>query len=139
MTAEGGLGTVYEDGETIARQGDLGDCMFVIQEGLVDVLVEEDGVETRLRTAGSGEFIGEMAIFDREVRSATLRASGTARLLTLDKKNFLKRIHKDPSLAFRVVQSMSTRVRELSAEVSRLKRLVANGDWRPGDRPADPA
>jgi CRP-like cAMP-binding protein len=91
-----------------------------------------------LRTAGAGEFIGEMAIFDREVRSASLRASGTVRLLTLDKKNFLKRIHKDPSLAFRVVQSMSTRVRELSAEVSRLKRLAGEPRGRSRDGSEDP-
>lgn len=123
---EGTLGRTYRDGDIIARQGEVGDCMFVIQEGRVDVVVEEDGVETLLRTAEIGEFIGEMAIFDREVRSATLRAAGEARLLTIDKKNFLKRINKDPSLAFRLVQSMSCRVRDLSAEITRLKRLEAS-------------
>ena len=46
---------------------------------------------------------------------------GEARLLTIDKKNFLKRVHKDPSLAFRLVQTMSKRVRDLSDEVARLK------------------
>jgi CRP-like cAMP-binding protein len=124
--AEGTIGTTYDDGEIIARQGEVGDCMYVIQEGQVDIVVEEDGVETVLRTAQVGEFIGEMAIFDREVRSATLRAAGEARLLTIDKKNFLKRINKDPSLAFRLVQSMSSRVRDLSAEMARLKRLESS-------------
>ena len=120
--ADGGLGKTYDDGEIIVRQGDVGDCMFVIQAGRVEVVVEKDGVETVLRTAEQGEFIGEMAIFDRETRSATLRAAGSARLLTIDKKNFLKRIQKDPSLAFALVQSMSNRVRDLSAEVAHLKR-----------------
>ena len=124
--AEGTLCTTFRDGEIIARQGEVGDCMFVIQEGQVDVVVDEDGVETVLRTAEVGEFIGEMAIFDREVRSATLRAAGEARLLTIDRKNFLKRINKDPSLAFRLVQSMSSRVRDLSTEVARLKRLESS-------------
>ena len=58
---EGTLGRTYRDGDIIARQGEVGDCMFVIQEGRVDVVVEEDGVETLLRTAEIGEFIGEMA------------------------------------------------------------------------------
>jgi len=120
----GDLGKTYGDGEVITRQGDTGDCMFVIQQGKVQVLVEKDGFETPLRVAGEGEFLGEMAIFDREERSATLRALGEARLLTIDKKNFLKRVHKDPSLAFRLVQTMSKRVRDLSDEVARLK---ANG------------
>ena len=50
-----------------------------------------------------------------------MRALGEVRVLTVDKKNFLKRIHEDPSLAFRVVQTMSRRVRELSDELARLK------------------
>jgi len=121
---KGDLGKTYSDGEVITRQGDIGDCMYVIQKGEVQVLMEKDGVETPLRVANEGEFLGEMAIFDHEKRSATLRALGEARLLTIDKKNFLKRIHKDPSLAFRLVQTMSKRVRDLSDEVTRLKADV---------------
>jgi CRP-like cAMP-binding protein len=121
---KGDLGKTYSDGEVITRQGDVGECMYVIQEGRVQVVVEKDGIETPLRVANEGEFMGEMAIFDHEERSATLRSLGEARLLTIDKKNFLKRIHKDPSLAFRVVQTMSKRVRDLSDEVARLKSAV---------------
>jgi CRP-like cAMP-binding protein len=122
---EGGLGRLYHDGEIITCQGATGDCMFVIQSGEVEVVDQRDGVETVLRVAGPGEVMGEMAIFDRVVRSATLRARGDARVMTLDKKNFLKRIHQDPSLAVRVIQIMSKRVRELSDEVARLKRAAS--------------
>ena len=121
---KGDLGRTYSDGEIITRQGDAGDCMYVIQHVKVQVLVEKDGVETPLRVASEGEFMGEMAVFDHEVRSATLRALGEARLLTIDKKNFLKRVHKDPSLAFRLVQTMSKRVRNLSDEIARLRLNV---------------
>jgi CRP-like cAMP-binding protein len=41
--------------------------------------------------------------------------------MTLDKKNFLKRLHQDPSLAVRVIQTMSRRVRELGDQVARLQ------------------
>jgi len=119
---KGALGKVYQDGEYITRQGDVGDVMFVIQDGQVEVLKEEEGRETLLRVADVGEFLGEMAIFDRVVRSASLRARGEVKVMTIDKKNFLKRIHEDPSLAFRVVQTMSLRVRELGDEVARLKQ-----------------
>ena len=118
---KGDLGKSYSDGEVITRQGDFGDCMYVVQQGKVQVLVEKDSVETPLRVATEGEFLGEMAIFDHDERSATLRALGEARLLTIDKKNFLKRIHKDPSLAYRLVQTMSKRVRDLSDQVACLK------------------
>jgi CRP/FNR family transcriptional regulator len=72
--------------------------------------------------AGKGEILGEMAVFERVTRSATVSALGEVRVLTVDKKNFLRRIQEDPSLAFRLVQMMSRRVRELSDEVARLKK-----------------
>jgi CRP/FNR family cyclic AMP-dependent transcriptional regulator len=122
-----GLGRIYEDGEAIVCQGEVGDSMFVIQEGQAQVLMEKDGREKLLRVAGEGELIGEMAIFEKQVRSATVRALGRARVLTIDKKNFIRRISEDPSIAFRVVQTMSRRVRELSDEVARLKGESAGG------------
>jgi CRP/FNR family cyclic AMP-dependent transcriptional regulator len=117
----GALGKEYLDGEVIIRQNEWGDCMYVIQEGQVEVIVEMDDDRVRLAIRGKGDFFGEMAIFEREVRMATVRALGKVRVLTIDKKNFLRRIHEDPSLAYRLVQSMSARIRELSAEVVQLR------------------
>jgi CRP-like cAMP-binding protein len=121
MEKTGALGKVYQDGEVIVRQGEVGDCMYVVQEGQVEVVAEKEGEKVRLAVRGQGEFFGEMAIFEREVRMATVRALGQARILTIDKKNLLRRIHEDPSLAYRIVQTMSRRIRELSAEVAQLK------------------
>jgi CRP-like cAMP-binding protein len=95
--------------------------MYVIQEGRVEVVVDEDGKEVRLMVLDTGELFGEMSIVERQVRMATVRALGPARVLTIDRKDFLRRIHQDPSLAWRVVQTLSGRVRELDAEVARLK------------------
>lgn len=120
--SKGELGRVYGNGEYILRQGEVADCMYVIQEGEVEVIASQDGKDVRLAVRGPGEFIGEMAIFERQARSADVRALGSARVLTVDKKNFLRRVHEDPSLAFRLVESMSSRIRELSDEVARLKR-----------------
>lgn len=121
--ASGELGKIYPNGEIIIRQGDEGNCMYVIQEGQVEVIQEVNGKEVRLGIRGEGEYLGEMAIFEREVRSATVRALGQARVLTVDKKNFLRRISEDPSIAFRLVQNMSARLRDLSAKISELKSM----------------
>jgi CRP-like cAMP-binding protein len=115
------LGRIYKDTETIIKQGEQGDCMFVIQEGLVEIVKEVDGAEVQLALRGKGEFFGEMAIFEREPRSATVRALGETRVLTIDKKNFLRRVHEDPSLAFYIAQVMSARIRELSSKVTNLQ------------------
>lgn len=122
--SRGVVGKLYRDGEVIIRQGEAADGLFVVLAGQLEILSEHDGRETRIRIAGEGELIGEMAVFERQVRSATVRALGEARLLTVDRKNFLRRINEDPSLAFRIVETMSRRIRELSAEIVRLKAAL---------------
>jgi CRP/FNR family transcriptional regulator len=117
----GVLGKIYNDAEIIIKQGDKGDCFYVIQEGQVEVINETERGEVLLALRGKGEFFGEMAIFEQQVRSATVRALGEARVLTIDKKNFLRRIHEDPSLAFHLVQTMSSRIRELSGELIQIR------------------
>jgi len=117
----GDLGKVYRDGEVIVRQGEAGDCMYVIQTGQVEALQEKEGKEVRLAVLGDGDVFGEMALFERAARSATVRALGDVRVLTVDKRTFLRRVHEDPSLAFRIMQKMSYRIRELDAELVRLK------------------
>ena len=121
---KGALGKVYQDGEIIIQQGEVGECMYVIQDGKVEVFIENDGQEVQLAVRKEGDFVGEMAIFERDFRSATVRASGPVRILTIDKKNFLRRISQDPSLAFRIVETMSHRIRELSEENAQLKSQI---------------
>ncbi|MCK4931824.1 MAG: cyclic nucleotide-binding domain-containing protein [Candidatus Aminicenantes bacterium] len=119
----GVLGKVYNDGDVIVRQGEAGDCMYEILEGTVEVLREKNGQEVCLAVLSKGDFFGEMAIFEREVRSATVRAMGEVRAMTIDKKTLLRRISGDPSLAFRIVEKMANRIRELDIEIERLKAI----------------
>jgi flavin-dependent dehydrogenase len=116
----GDLGKIYSEGEIIVRQGEVGDCMYVIQTGKVEVIKEEDGKEIKLAELGEGDFFGEMALFEKDVRSATIRPLGEVRVLTVDKKMFLRKIHDDPSLAFRIMKKMSHRIRELNNELMRV-------------------
>jgi CRP-like cAMP-binding protein len=133
--SQAALGRFYSDGEIVVRQGEMGDCMYVVQDGEVEILREEDGKEVLLRSASRNEVLGEMAIFEHQPRSATIRAKGKARVLTLDKRNFLRRISEDPSLAFRMIETMSHRVRELSDEVVTLQTaLDQRGDTGATDR-----
>jgi hypothetical protein len=122
-TKLGNLGRIYRDRDIIVRQGDIGECMFVIQDGCVEVLIESAGQQVQLAVLGQNEFFGEMALFENEVRMATVRALGIARVMTIDKKNLLRRIHEDPSLAYRLIQVMSGRVRHLGKEVSQLRHI----------------
>jgi CRP-like cAMP-binding protein len=115
---QGALGRLYRDGEAIVRQGEEGLCMYVVQTGRVVVIREQDGEEFELAIMEKGDFFGEMAVFERQRRSATVQARGDARVLTIDKRTLLQRIQADPSLAFRIIETLSRRVRELDAQVA---------------------
>jgi len=111
------LGHHYHDGEIIIKQGTVGDCLFVIQEGKVEVIDEMGDQEIKIAELGETEFFGEMGLFEKDVRSCTVRAVGDAKVLTIDKKNFYKTIQKDPSLAYRLLEKMSNRLRETNKKL----------------------
>ena len=116
----GDLGTTWSDGEAIVRQGETGKWMYVIQEGQVEVVADASYGEVRLAVLGPGDVFGEMALFTRAPRSATVRALGDVRVLKVDKRVFLTRVHEDPSLAFGILEKMADRIRNLDEEVIRL-------------------
>jgi len=116
----GALGRIYRDGEEIIRQGNVGESMYVVQSGRVEVIqLSANGEEQHLAFLEAGDFFGEMSVFEKEVRSATVRASGEARVLKIDKKTLLRRIREDPLLAVNLLKTMSHRIRHLNAEIAR--------------------
>jgi CRP/FNR family transcriptional regulator, cyclic AMP receptor protein len=71
-------------GQTLFREGDTGDCMYVLLEGLADVFVGEILVES----ATPGALLGEMALVDSSPRTATVVATMPARLARIDERRF---------------------------------------------------
>lgn len=120
----GDLGKMYRNGDSIVRQGDAGSSMYVIQDGEVEVVRSHNGKTVRLAVLGQGDIFGELSLFGNDKRSATVRALGDARIITVDKKIFLRRIQEDLTLAFRVFQTMAARLNTMSAELTALKSPV---------------
>lgn len=114
----GALGTIYRDGEMIIREGEMDNCMYVVQAGQVEVVQAGEHGEQHLAFLGPGDFFGEMAVFEREKRSASVRSAGESRVLKVDKKTLLRRIGEDPLLAVNLLQTMSHRIRDLNAEIA---------------------
>jgi len=117
----GGVGKVYQDGEVIVRQGEVGNCMYVIQSGKAEVVEETNGQTVLLAVLSENDFFGEMALFEDQARSATVCARGAVRVLTVDKKTLLHRIQQDPTLAFRILEHICNRLRKLDCELARVK------------------
>lgn len=122
----GTLGKVYQNGEVIVRQGEVGDSMYVIQSGSAEVVEEVGGKTVPLAVLNANDFFGEMALFGSQLRSATVRALGTVRVLTVDKKILLRRIQQDPALAFRLLEHLCQRLRNLNSKYAGSKSAQGN-------------
>lgn len=116
----GKLGSRFDDGEVIFREGEKGNSMYVIQEGEVEIRKSTPLGDARIATLRSGDIFGEMSLFDQLPRSATAVVSGSARLLQIDKSKLFSAIGRDPTLVFKIVESMSRRIRELDEEITKL-------------------
>jgi CRP-like cAMP-binding protein len=69
-------------GDTIFREGEDANAMFVVMNGEVEVLKRgKRGVEARVALLGPGDWFGEMSIVDIQPRSATVRALAPGRLV----------------------------------------------------------
>lgn len=108
------FGKWFKDGEVISRQGELGDCMYVVQQGQVELIRRQGAKELCLGVLEAGEFWGEDGLLEKDhVRNETARAIGDAAVLSVEKRMFMNRIHEDPSFVLKVIKKMSKRIREL--------------------------
>jgi EAL domain-containing protein (putative c-di-GMP-specific phosphodiesterase class I) len=76
---------VYGVGETIFHEGDEGDCAYLIEEGVVEILVTINGQEQRVNQIGCSELFGEVALIDHQPRTATARAMEKVVLITIQR------------------------------------------------------
>ncbi len=107
---------VFPDGDVIVYQGEQGDAMFVIVSGEVRICVERDGKDTEIARRMPGEYVGELAIINREPRNATLIASGDVRVLCIDQKSFEGLIRERPEASLFIIQVLSKRLKEEMAK-----------------------
>jgi CRP/FNR family transcriptional regulator, cyclic AMP receptor protein len=84
---------------TVVRQGEPGDAMFLILQGDVRVRVMIQGKETLLASLSTGDFFGEISLFDHGPRSADVVANEDAVLLRIPAGSFQKMVQEAPDLA----------------------------------------
>ena len=77
---------VYGDGETIVRQGDAGESMYLLCSGKASVVLEPDRQE--IATIDKGGYFGEMSLLTGEARAATVIARGDVMVLEIDAELF---------------------------------------------------
>ena len=107
----------YAPGDIVFEEGDLGDSLYVIVMGQLDVVKRVDpSGEKLLATLKDRDFFGEMSLVDKEYRSATVRAKSEAQLLQLSAENLVafRRTYKDgfAFLLINIARVLSGRLRE---------------------------
>src|SRR5881396_736287 len=83
----------YQSGDTVCREGEQGDALFVVLSGELDVLGGDGRVINRL---GPGEVLGEMSLLHGGTRAATVTVARSARLLALDRSAFERFLLPNP-------------------------------------------
>jgi len=97
----------FKAGETIFREGDPADELYVIQEGRVGV---QNG-NRMLDTLDSKTIFGEMALVDNAPRSAAAIAITDVKLVPVSERQFLFLVSETPYLALNVMRLMARRLR----------------------------
>lgn len=110
-------------GQEVIREGEPGETMYLIVSGEVSVLKErEEGQRIELDRIGAGDYFGEMALFEDEVRSATIRTEKPARLLVLHKQEFREIVREYPEIALQICRVLGRRIRRLHEKVRRYEK-----------------
>jgi CRP-like cAMP-binding protein len=121
MTSERSAADIYgrdfQAGAVIFEEGDPGSRLFVIQAGLVRIVKRTGGRAVTLARLGPGEFFGEMALLDRQPRSATAVVEEAARILELDEAAFERIVAERGEVAVRILKRLSRRLREANRQI----------------------
>jgi CRP-like cAMP-binding protein/HEAT repeat protein len=124
----------YMTAETITREGETGDELFVVLEGEVSIYKETaEGDRLLLSTMGAGSYLGEMAILSDEPRSATAVAACPSRLLSLRGDRLKELILDMPEISFELLRVLTGRVRTVE------ERLAETGSGEASDSPSPPS
>ena len=97
----------FEPGQTVFKEGDIGESMYFVVEGEVEISSRGEIIEV----LGRGDMFGEMALIDDKLRSATVVAKDNSKLAALNKKRFVHLVRNSPDFALEVMQVMANRLR----------------------------
>jgi CRP/FNR family transcriptional regulator, cyclic AMP receptor protein len=101
---------IFAANEVIFREGEPGEAMYVIQEGEVDLWLNDHLLET----AGPGDIFGEMALLDPTARNVTAIARTGCRIVPLSQTRFKVHVHHTPYFAIQVMRVMVDRLRRMN-------------------------
>jgi len=116
----------YEAGAVITAEGSLGDSMFIVKSGLVDVILNRDSKDmVKIAKLSPGDFAGELSLIDSQPRSASLVARKDTQVLIITRAALLD-LHKHEFDAFmKVIVNISRRIGDRLRETDKILASIA--------------
>lgn len=105
-------------GDIIFRDGDAGDCAYLIESGEVVVLKSIQGEDSVVATFGEGEIFGEMAILDGAPRSATAKASQECKLIVIHRDQFFDQLKQTTPITAFLIRILLKRIRQTTDKLT---------------------
>jgi CRP/FNR family cyclic AMP-dependent transcriptional regulator len=102
-------------GETIFREGEPGEELYVVRSGKVQIRVGERVIET----LGEHSIFGELALIDDAPRSATAVATSAVEVVPIGRKQFLFLVTQTPHFALNVMRVLAQRLRAETSELAK--------------------
>jgi CRP/FNR family cyclic AMP-dependent transcriptional regulator len=113
---------------TIMRAGDVPSSLYLILEGAISVLTEEDGREMVLAYLNPGDFFGEMCLFpEQAVRTAIVRTRTPTLVAEVSYPSFKAFAHQYPDVMFEIAGQLAVRLRDTSRRLRDLAFLDVAG------------
>ena len=118
----------YKKGQLLVYEGDAGDSVFVVIQGLVKVMVSsEEGEEMVLVTLRPFDTFGELSLVDGGPRSASAEAVEATRVLVITRSILLELLEQHPTLTDALLRSLGSLVRRLTEQTADLVFLDIHG------------
>lgn len=103
----------FRKNAVLMTEGDVGESMYVIRDGLVKVFVsDEDGKELVLYQQGEGAVIGDIALLDDDTRSASVSTLEKTTALSIGKQAFMQCLVESPEMGINIIRSLTQRLRQ---------------------------
>jgi CRP-like cAMP-binding protein len=112
--------------ERIVVQGSDGDSLFVVADGLVEVVLRRDGVDTPVDTMGRGAVFGEMALLTGERRAATVRAVDNALIFEIGHLQYEPLLQRHPEWLDDLAEIMEDRLRRRGIRLAAQDRAASD-------------
>lgn len=119
-----GANKILKAGQVVFKAGDPADGMYLVRKGELIVFLEQNGKEVVLAKIGEGGMIGEMALFDRQPRSASVKAGSDTEITLISLDDFGKLMKQIPKWFVGLMTALSGRLRSTN---DRLKQMESSG------------